>query len=486
MADDPTDAGGRREIAVPLALAGATFAGLYLVALLRGHTLAGGYDLAYFTQAAWLITQGETPFITIRGLHLLGDHTYPIFWPMAWLTAVLPTIPALLAIQSAALAAGIVPLWRLGRRLAGLGVPASIALSISFAAFPALHNVNLADFHPEVLAIPFLIGAVLLALTDRWVAYAACIAVVLACREDMALVVTFLGLLLVVEGRRRAGLVTALAGLTWLVLATQVVQPHFAGSFVHVAFLDRYGSSVGDIAATMAGDPGRVLADLFTAQNGAFLVALLAPVLFLPLLAPRYLIPIVPLEILYLLSSREAAHTIEAQYTVAAIAFVFVAAAMAVPRLGQLLSRLPAAARWAPASALVIAALVGHTLLANDSVLERPWSWRIRDRVDEARLAAADIIPPGAAVSGSDRVWPLIAERRALYNFPDPWQGGYRPATDPVPLERRRREVEYIFVDTADKAQWTGGRAAALDELRVGLNAQLIFDRDGILLFRLP
>lgn len=51
-----TDVSARREIVVPLALAVATFSGLYLAAMLRAHTLAGGYDLAYFTQAAWLIT----------------------------------------------------------------------------------------------------------------------------------------------------------------------------------------------------------------------------------------------------------------------------------------------------------------------------------------------------------------------------------------------------------------------------------------------
>lgn len=487
----PPDARIRREIVVPVALAAATFAGLYLVAMLRAYTLAGGYDLAYFTQAAWLITEGEAPFVTIRGLHLLGDHTYPVFWPMAWVTGVLPTIPTLLAIQSASLATGIVPLWRIGRRLAGLGLATTVALVISYAAFPALHNVNLADFHPEVLAVPFLFGAVLFALTDRWMGYAACITVVLASREDLSLVVTFLGLLLAVQGRRRAGLLTVLAGLGWLVVATQVIQPHFAGSFVHVAFLDRYGSSLGEIAATMAGDPGRVLGDLLTAQNGLFLVALLGPVAFLPLLAPRYLIPIVPLEILYLLSSREVAHTIEGQYTVSAIPFVFVATAMAVPRLARLLERFPAALRspaltkWGPATMLVVTAVVGHTVFANDSVTERPWSWRIRDEVDRARLAAADLIPHDAAVSATDRVWPLIAERRALHNFPGPWRGDL-PASDPVPLDARRRAVEYIFIDTVDQAQWTGDRAAALEELSAELDARLIFDRDGILLYRLP
>lgn len=476
----------RRERAAPWALAGATFVGLYVVALLRAYALLGGYDLATFSQAAWLIAHGQAPFVTIRGLHLLGDHAYPVFYPIAWMTRLLPTIPTLLAVQAAALAAGIVPLWSLARKVAGLDVTGAAAVSVAYAAFPALHNVNFFDFHPEVLAVPALIGAVLFALTDRWWPYAGCVALALACREDISLVVLFLGVLLVLEHRRRAGVATMAAGLGWLVVTTQVLQPHFAGSFVQAAFLERYGEGIGEIVATMAGDPLRVLGDLLTAQNGVFVVAMLAPVLFLPLLAPRYLVPVVPLEILYLLSSRETAHTIEAQYTVSAIAFVFVATTMALPRVTAWLGdRRWAGPSWAAAAVLVVVAVAGHTALANDSLLTRPWGMRSRDGADQARLAAAQLIPPDAAVSGTDRMWPLVSERTALYNFPSPWEG-YEPGNDPVPVEVRRAHVDYLLIDAVDGAQWDPGRADALRRLVPELGATLVFDRAGIQVYRLP
>lgn len=98
--------------------------GALLVALLRAYALLGGYDLATFSQAAWLITQGQAPFVTIRGLHLLGDHAYPVFYPIAWLTWALPTVPTLLAVQAAALAAGIVPCGRWPARWPGSTSPA--------------------------------------------------------------------------------------------------------------------------------------------------------------------------------------------------------------------------------------------------------------------------------------------------------------------------------------------------------------------------
>src|SRR5438270_1558586 len=32
------------------------------------------FDLGIFNQAVWLIAGGKTPFVTLRGVHTLGDH----------------------------------------------------------------------------------------------------------------------------------------------------------------------------------------------------------------------------------------------------------------------------------------------------------------------------------------------------------------------------------------------------------------------------
>lgn len=134
---------------------------------------------------------------------------------------------------------------------------------------------------------------------------------------------------------------------------------------------------------------------------------------------------------------------------------------------------------------LVVVAVVGHTALANDSVLTRPWGMRSRDGADQARLAAAQLIPPDAAVSGTDRMWPLVSERRALYNFPSPWER-YEASNDPVPVEVRRAEVDYLLIDTVDGAQWDPSRADALRRLVPEVGATLVFDRAGIQVYRLP
>lgn len=467
----------RPDVAIPAAATSVLFISLYGIAMMRYYSLETGYDLAYFRQAAWLIAHGRPAFITSRGLYLLGDHASPIFYPIGWVTRLLPDVPTLLGIQAAALAAGAVPLYLICRRLANLGPWPSAAVVVAYGFYPAMHNVNVADYHPETIAVPFFLWAVLFGLTRRWWLFAACVAVPLLSREDFTVVVIFLGVFLALEGHRRPGLVTAAVGAAFLVFDTQILQPHFAGGFVQASFLDAYGSSLGEIVRTMVSDPIAVLKDLMTEQNLAKVIALTGPLAFLPFLAPRFLLPVVPLEILYLLSSRPAAHGINNQYTVAVIPFVFVAVAMALSHRG----------REQPQSitlgTLVIAAVLFHSSIANTGLASEPWRWRARDDVDVARLAAARRVPRGAAVVASDRVRTFVARRRDVYTFPDPFRG-YQPSNDPIDRAERQRRVSYVVVDTVDGTQWNPDTQRMLEEIVAERSFTKIFDDEGILVFR--
>ena len=51
----------------PVAAVAVLFVAFYALALLRLRKPVGGYDIAYFQQAAWLIDHGRAPFVTLRG-----------------------------------------------------------------------------------------------------------------------------------------------------------------------------------------------------------------------------------------------------------------------------------------------------------------------------------------------------------------------------------------------------------------------------------
>jgi len=464
---------------LPWVVAGVLFVVLFSLAMGRYHTLMATYDLGYFRQSAWLIAEGREPFVTVRGLHLLGDHANLAFYPMAWLTAVLPPVPTLLGIQAGALAITVVPLYSFARRVAGLSLPASAALLLAYALYPAMTNVNLFDFHPEAIAVPLLTAATYWSATRRWLPYAVAVGIVLACREDMGLVISALGVLCILEGNRRAGILTIVAGVAWIVIATRFIQPAFAGGeFVQAAVrYPQYGETMAEVLFGMLTHPRQVVSDLVTRENLGVVIALFGPVAFLCLAAPRYLLPGLPLQLLYLVSNVGAAHTIGAQYTVGIIPFVFLATAMVLGRRER-----KDADMFLP-KLILPATLLFFVQLSSASVLHAPWRWATRDDVDKATLAAARLVPRDAPVSTSTGLWPVIADREDLYYFPMPFER-YAPSGDPKPLERRRSEVRYIVVDTVGVNQWGPEFQVALDRIVAEQGFTRIFDREGVLVFR--
>ena len=124
-------------------------------------------------------------------------------------------------------------------------------------------------------------------------------------------------------------------------------------------------------------------------------------------------------------------------------------------------------------------------MFAAASPRHAPWEWLSRDRVDRARLAAARVVPRHAAVSASTRMWPLLAERAELYNFPNPVQF-YEPPDDPSPPALRAAVLEWAVVDTTDPEQWTRVQERArVDLFESGtLGFEKVFEEAGVIVYR--
>ena len=73
-------------------------AGVFLVVfgllILQRHRTYGTFtfDLGIFDQGLWLLSRGETPFVTLRGLHLFGDHSSYLMLPVVPLYWLLPDV----------------------------------------------------------------------------------------------------------------------------------------------------------------------------------------------------------------------------------------------------------------------------------------------------------------------------------------------------------------------------------------------------------
>jgi uncharacterized membrane protein len=322
---------------LPLALSFGLFALLVLMALAKARSLDGTPDLAGYTQAAWLISERYEPIVTSTiNAHVLSQQAAFGFYPIAYVTDFLPATATLLLVQSAALALVVVPLWRIARRRANLRVGATVTLVLAYCLYPAMHNLNLAGFHPETIALPALMAAFYFGLGKRWWLFGGFCIIAVLMRADLGLAVAGFGGLLIVEKQRRAGSITIAGGVGWTVFCGSVVQPLAgADSYAHVNAFAQFGTTPLSVGWGMLIHPLEVLTKLASEQNFNLLVILLAPVLFLPVLAPRYLLPVVPLQFLYMVANVPS-EAVFGQQTVAATAFVFLATAFALSGIGRM------------------------------------------------------------------------------------------------------------------------------------------------------
>jgi len=413
----------------PYLVAGALFVVLLLLSLGQARSLEGTPDLAAYTQAAWSIRHGLAPIATVTtGSNIFATQGAAIFYPLAQASRLVPTIPLLLTVQSAALALAVVPLWRVCRRLANLRSGASLLVLAVYALYPIVQTLNLDGFHPETLALPFLIGAGYFGLTQHWRRFAACCLIAMMCRADLGLAVAGLGLLVMVQGYRRRGGFAVAAGLIWAFGFLLVVQPHLGAGVSQLQAYAAYGSSPWSVMWGMISDPLAVFNQVFSRENFQLLVYLFAPVLFLPFLSPRYLLPVLPLQLIYLAGDVSPATRYGTQ-AVAITAFIFMATPQGLSRLGRRnVERVTLDRRVL--IAMMVAALSFFVLYSPSSPYSHPWEWGSQDAADGARLDARDATDVEARVRASDSMLTIMAERSVLVRLAAGAALG--PAPDPA------------------------------------------------------
>jgi uncharacterized membrane protein len=258
------------------------------------HTLlqSSAIDLGIFDQFVYLISQGQPPISSLINIHVLGDHVSWIFYLLALLYKVYPTVHWLFAVQAISLSLAVLPIWQLARE-AGLKESQATAMVVVYLLYPLIFNINLFDFHAEVIAVPALFWAILAARCRQIVGFCCAVIVVLGCKADLALTVVAMGVwLFIFEKKQLCGVIAITTGVVWFILATQVIIPFFNPNEIYA--LTRYsylGNSILDIAKNLFLKPNLVLQQVFSVGTLEYLALLLAPIIWG--LSPLHLTPLV-------------------------------------------------------------------------------------------------------------------------------------------------------------------------------------------------
>ncbi len=483
---------GRRRPRWPLAAVWgmtAVWAGLFSYLSVRRHDAfwTGRFDLGNMVQAVWSTAQGrplETTDVAGEQFVRLGAHVDPIlvlFTPLAW-TGALPQ--ALLVAQAMIVAAGALPAYWLGRRWLG-DERLAVAAAAVYLLYPPLQWATLTEFHPVTLAAPLLLYCIWAAEERRYALLAITAALAALTKEEVGLALAMLGLWMVVRGRgRRAGAALAAASLAWVAVAVLVIIPHFndgRGS----AFVGRYatlGEDGGDVAATVLTRPWEAAEVLASYDRLSYLVALLAPLAFLSLAAPLLAAGALPEVLINALSDWFPQYSIEFQYVAVIVPFLVAAAILGLAGL-RARGRPAWSARLLERDGAVAAAWVGVVLLSGVYLGPLPWwsgvpvagsderieQYRVEAHARAAARAVA-LIPGDAPVSAGNLLGAHLSQRARILTFPALGDAEW------VVVDRRRPYLRDRLAPVA--------HAAEVARLRARPDMRLVFEEDGVMLFR--
>jgi uncharacterized membrane protein len=435
------------------------------------------YDLGNMVQAVWSTAHGnplEVTGFTGEQLVRLGIHTDAILALFAPLWLVAPTPLTLLFVRIGALALGALPIFWLARRHLGSEKVAGL-LALAYLAYPWLGWSARDAFHPVTLAIPLFLFCVWFLETDRHWQFAVCASLAALTGELVGVTIAALGIwFALARGRRRAGAVIALLGVTWTFVAVYVIVPTFAdGPSAYYGYFGSLGGSPQSVVRTAFADPGAVAAELVTARDISYVLLLSLPLACLFLLSPGLAAVALPQVLTSALSDAQGMTDPRHHYAATAVPFLLAATVLAVARVQD--SRRFLAATTVLSLSVAFSLLVGAWPGVPGNV--RSWDTVAvtHDHADALRDAVA-LVPADAAVSATNKAGSHLSGRRYFYSplfvgradwivldTMDPFiadPGFPVLEKDPVRLQRFRRRIEA-------SPRWSK-----------------VFERDGVLVFR--
>jgi uncharacterized membrane protein len=185
------------------------------------------WDNAIFQQAINAYAHLRAPIVDIKGpgYNILGDHFSPIIALLAPMYRVFPFAQTLLIGQAVLITFAIVPITRIAVRR--LGTAGGLAIGVAFALSFGVQSAVYTDFHEMAFAAPLMALAGEAYLRRRWSAVALWSLGLLLVKEDLGITVAAIGVVLLLAGARKTGVLLTVLGVVCFALIVFVVIPSF-------------------------------------------------------------------------------------------------------------------------------------------------------------------------------------------------------------------------------------------------------------------
>lgn len=405
-------------------------------------------DLGLHSQLLWNLARGRFMTTSLVPHSFCADH----FWPGLYL--LIPVhellgVPGLLIVQAIVVTAGVFPVYYLTRDLTDRTDWATV-LGICYLLHPTVLIGVLFDFHPELLSMPCVIAMLYMFHRRRFAWGFLFWALSLAFYEVTALVFCLYGLLLIFrKSWRLPGFVLLILSAVYIGVVFFLIMPAFRDALA-IPHMERW------------------IPPVVTGRDVRQLWYLLVAVGLLPLLAPVFLLPAVPLLAILMMSNLNLQMDIRFGYVAPAIPFFFLAAAYGVRRLMNLQwARIRTMKRLAPRAVLLLSIILAVYFETNRPIRARPF--RLKPNLESIREASARV-PPEASLSADNHLGAHFSERPVLLLTPQT-----RSASGPV---------EYVLTDLLENEFKDDHWWKEMRSLIAGGTYSPVFFSNGIVLLR--
>jgi uncharacterized membrane protein len=436
--------------------------------------LTAAEDMGNMDQAVWSILHGQLLHQTIcnivsdtncysaAGFSRFAIHFEPMLFPVSLTYLIWPGPKTLLILQTLVVASGAFPAFWLSR-LRLRNELAAVAIALVYLLYPAQQQATIFEFHAVTFTASLLLFTLYFMYTRKTIWLFVFAILSMACKEEIPLVIAFFGLWSIIfQQRWRSGLGLVLLSIGWIGVTlwayrhfSPTGQPLLASRFAYL------GNGPLEIIRNILLHPRSLIYQhVLEHYHFLYLRILLAPVGYLPLLAPWILVLAAPSIAINLFSSDPNQYSGVFQYnaeivpilifaTIEAIVLIIWASQLFVNSLRartELQQRQPGEQpltisrgfnHWLrPVMLIFLIGFVLFTVVRADIPygslpFSRGFIWP--QVTDHAKLAQRfiDMIPESASVSAQSNLVPHISERKSIYLFP------YQDDS-----------ADYIFLDT--------------------------------------
>jgi len=418
-------------------------AALYLSAMsieLHRGLNTSAYDFGLYDQGIWLLSRLNSPFVTLMGRNLFGDHTSFILLFLAPFYWVVGSSSFLFVVQSVSIAAGAIPIFLYARRRLASEVYATI-FAVVYLLHPATIWTGLENFHPDAFLGLFVALSLYAAMESRWKLFAVAAVLSLSVKEDVALVIAPLGLWIAWRKNQKVGLVTSVASLWYMLLAIFGIQQGINGVGFRNSWRIPFGGPAGFVK-TIFSDPMQVVSHLGSESRPYYLFQMALPVAFIFIAAPEIAAIALFVVGLNLISTFYYQFHIEYHYSFVIVPILVFGTIHAVGRLAEKF-RVGLVATCVATS--LFSAFFWAPLPGSRTSIEYNGS---KTEFVVAAHEAMGKVPDAAVVSAFHPLTAHMARRERVYAFPVPFERalyGTDPfaAGDALPFVD---EIEYVLL----------------------------------------